>query len=698
MKRLELLRQKAIAPEISYDRFYLYFFTRYAENAHLETAAARYADAYRHAFEKLEPTIEEGELIVGLPPLALNEAENAQYRQLQNTVIPDIFHPPFGQDSHMAVDYELLLSDGISGVIARIEAYKSVTNDAQKIDYYNACIVCLNAIAAYSQRYAAHAEQLADACADLQRKAELQKIAAICARVPLYPAASFYEAVQSVHFLSHCISFDPTRRCPQQFQLGHPDRYLYPFYCADLQNGTLTKESAQLLLDCLGIQINRRVQHGLSSGYMVGGRDPQGNIVQNDLTEMGMQVIDDIRLVYPAVGLCYTKGMDERFLQKACEILSHGRSHPAIFNDDVITQGLLDYGVPPEQACNYIHSTCVEITPVAASNVWVASPYTNMPKLLLNVMQSDHPSFDSLKESLFQKLAASIERNFHAYNDARKIFARGQNINPVLSCFVNDCLKDGLDINQGGARYNWIMPSFVGVANLVDSLYVLKKVVYEEKRMSLQEMNHLLETNFENAEATRLYLLNKIPKYGNNIDDVDAMFGEITTFIDAQCRKHTPLFQNARLIPSVFCWIMHARFGSETGATPDGRQAGFPLGDGSGACQGREKAGPLASLISSTKWSHKEMIGGVAVNLKFSKKQFTQNSFQTMLALIKTYMQRGGFEIQINVTDRETLLDAVAHPENHRDLVVRIGGYSDYFIHLGSNMQQEVLLRTEHEV
>lgn len=697
MKRLEALRENAISPIISYDRFYLHFFQRYAENEHLQSGTARYADAYAYAFENTDVFIEENDLLAGLPPRPLNEEENTQYQQLLKTVVPIAFTPPFGQDSHMAVDYELLLREGISGVITCIEAHKSATNDAQKIAYYEACIACLNTVTAYSQRYAAHAAQLATACVDPQRKEELQTLSAICARVPLHPATSFHEAVQSVHFLSHCLSFDPTRRCPQQFQLGHPDRYLYPYYCADIQSSVITREYAQLLLDCLGIQINRRVIHGLSSGYMVGGRDAAGNIVQNELTEMGMQVIDDIRLVYPAVGLCYTKGMDDRFLQKACEILSHGRSHPAIFNDDIITQGLLDYGVPPEQACNYIHSTCVEITPVASSNVWVASPYTNMPQLLLDVMQEDCPTYEVLKEKLYQKLAASIEANFHEQNGWRKVVSH-KNMNPLLSCFVNDCLKDGLDIYQGGAKYNWIMPSFVGVANLVDSLYVLKKVVFEEKRMTLQQMNHLLETSFENAEPMRLYLLNKIPKYGNNIDDVDALFSEITRFIDTQCRKYTPVFQNARLIPSVFCWIMHERFGSATGATPDGRPAHFPLGDGSGACQGREKGGPLASLISGTKWSHKEMIGGVAVNLKFSKKQFTQNSFQTMMALIKTYLQRGGFEIQINVTDRETLLDAVAHPENHRDLLVRIGGYSDYFIHLGPNMQQEVLLRTEHEV
>ena len=161
------------------------------------------------------------------------------------------------------------------------------------------------------------------------------QIARICRKVPAEPAETFYEAIQSVHFVTYCLSLNPFRFAPQQFQLGHPDRYLYPYYLNDIANGSLTKEQAQLLLDCLGIQINMRVPSGLSSGYMVGGRDENGKIVANELTEMLMQVIDDIRLVYPSVGLCYTEGIPEIYLEKACEILSHGRSHPAIFNDDI---------------------------------------------------------------------------------------------------------------------------------------------------------------------------------------------------------------------------------------------------------------------------------------------------------------------------------------------------------------------------
>ena len=271
-------------------------------------------------------------------------------------------------------------------------------------------------------------------------------------------------------------------------------------------------------------------------------------------------------------------------------------------------------------------------------------------------------------------------------------------MNPLLSCFVNDCLKSGTDIERGGAKYNWIMPSFVGMANLVDSIYVLKKIVYENKEYNITELKKILDNNFDGNEALRQRLLAALPKYGNDIDEIDQYFGMFTNHIILECKKYMGEFTSGNLIPSVFCWVMHERFGRKTGATPDGRSAGFPLGDGSGPCQGREINGPTASILSSTKWEHHELIGGVAVNMKFSKSTLGKDSLNVMQSLIKAYMLRGGFEIQINVTDKELLEKARQKPEEYRDLVVRIGGYSDYFTRLSPEMQQEVILRTEHHI
>lgn len=694
MHRIKKLRMMALENKICYDEFFYKFFKCYS-NSPKTSKEDRYAEAFCFAFSNLTPSISEDELIVGKCNKKLFPAEEYEWLNKYLTIAQEESKKAgAGQDSHMAVDYELILNCGLNGIIDKINIYLLNCDDSKK-EFYLTCKKCLEAVIGFSERYADEAARQSENSTDANRCKELKLISEICRKVPANPAESFYEAIQSVHFITFCLSLNPFRYCSQQFQLGRPDRYLLPYYLKDIKSGVITKEYAQLLLDCLGIQINNRVRSGLSSGYMVGGRDENNNIVANELTVMCMQVVDDIRLVYPSVGLCYTEEMDDMFLEKACEIISHGCSHPAIFNDDIITKGLKCYGIPEKEAHNYIHSTCVEITPVASSNVWVASPYTNMPQLLLDILDKEYTDIDELLATLFANLDTRIKSNFESENEDRK-YRSENSMNPFLSCFVNDCLERGTDIEQGGARYNWIMPSFVGMANLVDSLYALKQIVFDLKELSIKEFKTILDSNFENNEIFRQRLLNSISKYGNDIDEIDCLFGKITEHIVSECKKYTGIHTNGNLIPSVFCWVMHERFGRQTGATPDGRKAGFPLGDGSGPCQGRELKGPTASILSSTKWAHHELIGGVAVNMKFSKKSLGRHSLDTMKSLIKTYIKRGGFEMQINVIDKETLEKAVINPEEYKDLVVRIGGYSDYFVKLSPQMQEELILRTEH--
>lgn len=695
MERIGFLRQKALEYPHDHTEFFYRFYKRFANTENGISTEKRYAQAFYEAFCHLTPHITEGELIVGESVNTLSEGEMQEWTEIYRPFAEE-FRKPFrqGQDSHMAIDYERLLSLGLYGILKEISNYLAHCDDEKK-DFYLTCQTCLEAVIHHANAYSALAARMAKSENNPLRKREWEEISEICARVPAHPAQSFYEALQSVHFITYCLSLDPFRLGSQQFQLGHPDRYLLPFYENDIRTGRLTKERAQLLLDCLGIQINMRVPSGLSSGYMVGGRDANGHPIENELTNMCMQVVDDIRLVYPAVGLCYTKDTSEKYLDLACALLMKGRSHPAIFNDDIISEGLRRYGVPESESHSYIHSTCVEITPVASSNVWVASPYTNMAQLLLDTMTQEYESFDAHWNTLLTRLNDAIKRNFEIQNHFRKLRAQ-MACNPLLSCFVNDCLARGLDIEKGGARYNWIMPSFVGMANLVDSLYALKTLVYDQKRLSVCTFKKILDENFESDEHLRLLITEKLPKYGNDIDEIDGYFGRLIDHIVDECKKYHAIHTNGNLIPSVFCWIMHEHFGRRTGATPDGRKANFPLGDGSGPCQGREMKGPTASILSSTKWEHTQLIGGVAVNMKFSKSMLGANSLQVLKTLIKVYLQRGGFELQINVTDKELLEKARKDPEAYRDLVVRIGGYSDYFVKLSAQMQEEIILRTEH--
>ncbi len=696
MERIKILRNKILEKGFTFGMEFYYLFYKEFDRLKDLSEAERYGEAFFYAFSNMTPSISYGELIVGKRDIGVSESEGNEWNEKYKVIAKECKKKYGGyMDSHMSIDYPLLLNEGIEGIMAKIDGYLAECEDEKKA-FYKCAKRCLEAVIVHAENYADAAARMAEKETDIIRQKELLKISKVCRNVPRKPARSFYEAVQSVHFVTHCVSLNPYIVGVQQFQLGHPDRYLLPFYEEDIKNGKISKDFAQLLLDCLGIQINNRVQSGLSSGYMVGGRDRNGKIVENDLTYMCMQVVDDIRLVYPAVGLCYTDGMSDAVLEKACSLLLKGHSHPAIFNDDIITKGLLYYGMPEDEAHDYIHSTCVEITPTGASNVWVASPYTNLAQLLLDCMDKEYESFDDLINAYLAHLDECIKLNWEKQCTHRKNRLEG-GFNPLLSCFVNDCLTLGLDIERGGAKYNWILPSFVGMANLVDSLYAIKQLVFEEKSLTIAEFYKILADNYENNEALRQRILKKIAKYGNDNDDIDKYFILISEHIANTCEKFTCPAQNGKLIPSVFCWIMHERFGSETGATPDGRVAHFPLGDGSSACQGREMNGPTASILSATKWDHHKFIGGVAVNLKFSKSSLGSDSLSNVKNIVKTYLERGGFELQINVVDNEILKAAQKNPENYRDLVVRIGGYSDYFVRLSPQMQKEVILRTAHD-
>lgn len=340
----------------------------------------------------------------------------------------------------------------------------------------------------------------------------------------------------------------------------------------------------------------------------------------------------------------------------------------------------------------------------------VASPYINLLQLLQDVLGiaplgASHPeedatppasmdSFDELLQRYRDRLSQAIRDAVVSQNTAQAT-RRYHGGYPLLSCFVNDCLARGKDIDHGGARYNWIEPSFVGLANLVDSLAAIRKFVFEEHTLSLDELIAALKTDFEGAEVLRLELLNRAPKYGNDDDEVDHLAKIVTRWIAEECSRHRT-YLGGTFHPGLFCWVKHEALGRTTAASADGRRSGFPLADGSGAAQGRERLGPTAAVKSITKWDHSPFLGGIAVNLKFSPGRDKETFIGAMQNLLETFMRLGGFEVQVNVVDRDTLIDAKAHPEEYRDLVVRVAGYSDYFVGLTEKVQDEIIMRTEH--
>jgi formate C-acetyltransferase len=481
---------------------------------------------------------------------------------------------------------------------------------------------------------------------------------------------------------------------------GRIDRTLRHFYEADLAAGRTTRRAAFELICSLYIRMNDILGPGSALSVMVGGRDAQGRDVTNELTYLALAARQATQLVYPTVAVAWHRDTPQELTDYGVHMLATGIGDPAFFNDDLIALGLRDHGVSEEDCRDYMNSTCVEIKVVGRSNMWVTQPYFNLAQALLEAMQAEAgdaaPTFENLqsrfKSNISGKIAAAAGQ-LHGTWQART--ERG--CFPLASCLTRDCLEKGVDFDRGGARYNWVENSFVGLANLADGMMAVKQLVFEEKVLTLAEFCEILGRDFEGHEALRRRVIAGMPSYGSDDDRADIPAAEWARYLVEATERCTVGVH--RYVPGFFCWIQHERLGSQTGATPDGRRSGLPLADGAGASQGRERRGPTAGVLSTTKWSHRPVLGGLVHNIKLSKSILESSDSRAALrAVIETYLERGGFEIQVNVVGVDTLKDAQRCPQKYPDLLVRVAGYSDYFVHLNRKMQDEVIARNTHEL
>jgi len=641
--------------------------------------------------------LEPGELIVGKPLFRPPTAEEQAELQKASEVLASM--PPFpgGDAGHFHPDWEKLLTVGIGGILDEIAARASVSGlSAEQQAFYAACRIAMEGVSAFAHRVGQACEDMASQ--DAADAARWQDLAAICRRMATEPPATFHEALQLMFMGLTALWFaeDHGLTCS-----GRMDQTLRGFYEADLAAGRITRQDAFEMICCLYIQLNRFLWPGSAVAVMVGGRDRQAQDVTNELTYLCLAARQATQLVYPTLGVAWHEGTPDELMDFCTRMVATGIGDPAFFNDEVIPLGLREHGVSEPDSYNYMNSTCVEIKVAGASHVWVTAPYFNLPQALLDVMgQAAQPeasvpaTFAELQDRVRRNLADTIRGAAESLH--RTWEERGRTgCFPLASCLISDCLERGLDFDRGGARYNWVENSFVGLANLVDSLIAVKHLVYEEGDLSLGELSRILQANFEGHEALRQRIANTLPRYGNDDAEADATATEWTKFLIETTESNTVGMH--RYVPGFFCWIIHEMFGSQTGATPDGRRAGWALADGAGAAQGREKCGPTASVLSTTSWSHRKVLGGLVHNAKFPKSLLrTDSDLEALRAVIETYLKRGGFEMQVNVVGKETLLEAQEHPERYPDLLVRVAGYSDYFVHLNRNMQDEVIARTEH--
>ena len=657
------------------------------------SARLRLARAEAAILENMEPMIGEDELLVGRPDYTpLTEEEKQEYATLENAMrsAPNTTLLTLG---HMSLDYPKLLAVGINGLIAEIKEHMekldlNTPEDLQKYEFYEGCLLELDAELTLQNRYAEKLKRMIEET-EGERKAELERIYEVVKRVPAEPARTFREALQAIHFFSFTLW--------ELYYFGRIDQYLYPYYKNDLAAGRITYAEALELLCCFLLLPDAYIMPNVAYDCMIGGKDRDGNVAENELTFMALDAAEIVQSGTGKIALSAGKDNSDKLLRRAIRVNAAGACQPAIYNDDLITEGLMSIGVSERDARYYCNTGCTEITTIGCSGMYPCAPYHNIADALLRAMRENPDASDvaPIIGSFAEILRGEVFAEQVHINRRQMERARNGGEPLRVSCLVSDCLAKGKSIDEGGARYNHIMPTFVGVSNVIDSLVAIEELVVKQKKLTVKEFLDILDSNYEGKEDLRQYIINKLPHYGTDDDRADKFAQQVSDAILAAC-KGINTYRHSILVPGTFTYIENATLGAVTPATPDGRLAGKPLAASSSATAGREVKGPTAAILSATSWDHSPYMGGIVVNLKFAPGQMSGENEDHVLALLRTFIERRGMEVQINCISNEMLRDAQANPENYKDLLVRVSGFSAYFTHLPKLVQEEVIDRNEH--
>jgi formate C-acetyltransferase len=583
--------------------------------------------------------------------------------------------------------------------------------------------VCAQALIRFAERHAEQARDLARREKDPGRRAELEHIAEVCSHVPAHAPRSFWEALQYYWFVHLGVTTELNTW--DAFSPGRLDQHLDPFYKQDLAEGRLTRAQAEELLQCLWIKFNNQPappkvgvtaeESGTYTDFAqinTGGVREDGSDGVNEVTYLILDVIEAMRLLQPSSSIQVSKKNPDAFVRRAAQIIRTGFGQPSVFNADLIVQELVRQGKALADARNGGSSGCVEVGAFGKEN-YNLTGYFNLPKVLeITLHNGLDPrtgkriglsSGNPTRYESFQELFSAFEAQIRHFVEIK---VRGNNVierlyaehmpSPFLSLLIDDCVKQGKDYHDGGARYNTTYIQGVGLGTTTDALTALKFHVFERKTLGLSELLQVLEDNFVGHERARLLLLNKTPRYGNDEDYADevmtAVFEAYFRAVDGRPNTKGGTY-HINLLPTT----VHIYFGSVTLATPDGRRAGEPLSEGVSPVQGADRRGPTAVLRSVAKMDHVRT-GGTLLNQKFAPQLLRdEEGLDKLVQLIRTYFKLDGHHVQFNVVDAATLRDAQEHPDQHRDLIVRVAGYSDYFCDLGKALQDEIIARTEHQ-
>jgi formate C-acetyltransferase len=621
-----------------------------------------------------------------------------------------------------------------------LDFQRQIEERLQSLDYFHdpeaydkqaeleAMHICADALISFAERHAERARDLSARETEISRKAELERIAEICTWVPAHAPRDFWEALQYYWFvhLGVTIELNPWDAfCP-----GHLDQHLHPFYQRGLAEGELTREQAEELLQCLWIKFDNQpappkvgVTAQESSTYTdfvqinIGGLKPDGSDGVNELSHLMLDVIATMRQVQPNPSVQVSKKNPERFVRHAVEVIRQGMGKPDLFNCDLVVQELVRQGKAVEDARAGGTSGCVE-TGAFGKESYILTGYFNMPKVLevtlnngtdprveeidghrerIGLATGDPTQFETF-EALFdayrQQLQHFIDIKIRGNNVIEQLYARHLPA-PFLSLLTDDCIASGKDYHDGGARYNSNYIQGVGLGTMSDALTAIKYHVFDAETLSMAQLLTALKADFEGQERVRQLLLNRTPKYGNDDDYADAVMVDVfDAYFNVVDGRPTPRGGTYRV--NMLPTTCHVYFGSVVGATPDGRRAARPLSEGISPVQGADQRGPTAVLKSVAKMDHVRT-GGTLLNQKFTPRLLQgEEGVEKLVQLIRAYFTMDGHHIQFNVVDAATLRAAQENPEQYRDLIVRVAGYSDYFCDLTEALQEEIIARTEY--
>ena len=741
--------------------------------AELDTVATRTADPFEIAEETKAELKEADKYWKGKTTSEL--ATSYMAPEAIKAIEHNIFTPGnyfYNGVGHVTVKYWEVLETGFEGIMEK--AQKELDgcsvgdgNYARKSHFLEAVILSCKAVIDYAGRYAKLAQEMAAQTSDPVRKQELFVIAENCSRVPAKGAQNFYEACQSFWFVQQLLQMESSGH---SISPGRFDQYMYPYYKKDMEAGTITREFAQELMDCIWVKLNDLNKcrdaasaegfagYSLFQNLIAGGQNKEGEDVTNDLSVMCIQASMHVHLPAPSLSVRVWNGSPHEFLIKAAELTRTGIGLPAYYNDEVIIPALQNRGLSLEDAREYNIIGCVEPQKAGKTEGWHDAAFFNMCRPLELVFSNgmdkgemvgiptgdvtQMKSLDEFFDAYKKQMEYCISLLVNADNAIDVAHAERCPL-PFLSCMIDDCLKEGKSVQEGGAVYNFTGPQGFGIANMADGLFAIRKLVYEDKKVSMKELKEALAWNYDkgldaqsagdmtemimkamqkagrNVDASTAEgllktfmgmkpgeqktqrfkeihdMIDEVPKFGNDIPEVDYFAREVAYTYSKPLQKYNNP-RGGKFQAGLYPVSANVPLGGQTGATPDGRYAHTPVADGVSPSAGKDVKGPTAAATSVSRLDHFIVSNGTLFNQKFHPSALSgREGLEKFVALIRGYFDQKGMHMQFNVVDRQTLLDAQEHPEKYKHLVVRVAGYSALFTTLSRSLQDDIIRRTE---